>query len=97
MTSKPFSAISLPPPEGKLYHSQEAIDFSRNTYGRDAAEIEDRIKRWTERQFALGTAIAEEKGETLVDPSASASAAEASQEAEERDKIQKDDSSLGED
>ncbi|MEX1061625.1 MAG: type IV secretory system conjugative DNA transfer family protein, partial [Patescibacteria group bacterium] len=72
MTSKPFSAISLPPPEGKLYHGQEAITFSRQTYGRPASEIEDKIKRWTERQFALGMAISEEKGEPLVDPTAAA-------------------------
>ena len=72
MTSKPFSAISLPPPEGKLYHGQEAIEFSRSTYGRDAVEVEDKIKRWTERTFSLGMAIAEEKGEHLVEPSVTA-------------------------
>jgi hypothetical protein len=31
-------------------------------------EIEDKIKRWSERVFSLGMAIAEEKGEPVVEP-----------------------------
>ena len=69
MTSKPFSAISLPPPEGQTYQGQAAVTHSREIYGRDAAEIEDKIKRWSERVFSLGMAIAEENGETVVEPS----------------------------
>lgn len=60
MTSKPFSAISLAPPSGQTYQGKEAVEFSRRTYGRDAAEVADKIKRWTEREFNLGMAIAEE-------------------------------------
>lgn len=63
MTSKPFSAISLAPPEGQTYQGQSAVAHSREVYGRDAAEIEDKIKRWSEREFSLGLAIAEEKGD----------------------------------
>lgn len=62
MTSKPFSAISLPPPEGKSYQGVAAVEFSRQTYGRDAAEIGGKIQRWSEREFNLGMAIAEEEG-----------------------------------
>ena len=69
MTSKPFSAISLVPPEGQTYQGQAAVTHSRDIYGRDAAEIEDKIKRWSERVFSLGMAIAEEKGETVIEPS----------------------------
>ncbi|MEX1068206.1 MAG: type IV secretion system DNA-binding domain-containing protein [Patescibacteria group bacterium] len=68
MTSKPFSAISLTPPEGQTYQGQAAVSHSREVYGRDAAEVEDKIKRWSERVFSLGMAIAEEKGEPLVEP-----------------------------
>jgi hypothetical protein len=68
MTSKPFSAISLTPPEGQTYQGQAAIAHSREVYGRDAVEIEDKIRRWSERVFSLGMAIAEEKGEPLVEP-----------------------------
>src|SRR3972149_4775307 len=68
MTSKPFSAVSLVPPEGQTYQGQAAVTHSRDIYGRDAAEIEDKIKRWSERVFSLGLAIAEEKGEPLVEP-----------------------------
>ncbi|MDP1710789.1 MAG: type IV secretion system DNA-binding domain-containing protein [candidate division WWE3 bacterium] len=70
MTSKPFSAISLTPPEGRTYQGQAAVAYSREVYGRDAAEIEDKIRRWSERPFALGMAIAEEKGESAL-PNAS--------------------------
>lgn len=62
MSSKPFSALSLPPPEGKSYQGVAAVEFSRQTYGRDAAEIGGKIQRWSEREFNLGMAIAEEEG-----------------------------------
>ncbi len=76
MTSKPFSAISLAPPEGQTYQGQAAVMHSREIYGRDAAEIEDKIKRWSERVFSLGMAIAEEKGETVVEPATAAGSEE---------------------
>lgn len=66
MTSKPFSALSLAPPSGKAYQGQEAIKFSQEAYGRDAKEIEAKIKRWSERAFSLGLAFAEEKREQNV-------------------------------
>src|SRR3972149_3456469 len=69
MTSKPFSAISLTPPEGQTSQGQAAIAHPRGVYGRDAVEIEDKIRRWPERAFSLGMAIAEEKGETVLEPS----------------------------
>ncbi len=63
MTSKPFSAISLPPPEGRTYQGQAAVAHSREIYGREVATVEEKIRRWSEREFSLGMAIAEEKGE----------------------------------
>jgi len=63
MASKPFSAVSLPPPEGKTYQGQAAVKHSQETYGRDAAEVEAKIKQWSEREFSLGMAIAEVRGE----------------------------------
>ena len=76
MTSKPFSAISLTPPEGHTYQGQAAVAHSREVYGRDTVEVEDKIRRWSERVFALGMAIAEEKGETVVEPAAFANPTE---------------------
>jgi len=38
--------------------------------------VEDKIRRWSERVFALGMAIAEEKGETVVEPAAFANPTE---------------------
>jgi len=66
MTSTPFSALSLSPPEGKTYQGQEALRFSRENYGREASGVEDKIKRWTEREFTKGLAIGEEKREQGV-------------------------------
>jgi len=68
MTSKPFSAISLAPPEGRTYQGQAAVAHSRDVCGRDAVEVEEKIRRWSERAFSLGMAIAEEKGEAVIEP-----------------------------
>lgn len=65
MASKPFSALSLAPPEGRTYQGQAAVNFSRETYGRDVAGVEEKIRCWSEREFSLGMAIAEEKGEEV--------------------------------
>jgi len=61
MSSRPFSAISLPPPEGKTYQKEAVIAHSREKHGRDVGEVKEKIKRWSERSFDLGMAIAEEK------------------------------------
>ncbi|NIT04607.1 type IV secretion system DNA-binding domain-containing protein [Candidatus Saccharibacteria bacterium] len=68
MISKPFSAVSFPPPEGRTYQSQEAVEFSRTSYGRNAKEIEGKIRRWSEREFTKGLAIAEEKRQDVIEP-----------------------------
>jgi len=62
MTSRPFSAVSLAPPDERSYQGTEAIDFSRQTHGRDAGEVSAKIRRWMEREFSLGMAQAEKKG-----------------------------------
>ncbi|PIZ41129.1 hypothetical protein COY35_01020 [candidate division WWE3 bacterium CG_4_10_14_0_2_um_filter_47_8] len=61
MTSRPFSAISLPPPEGKTYQREAAVAYSRGKYGRDVKEVEEKVRRWSERNFDLGMAVAEER------------------------------------
>jgi len=61
ITSRPFSAVSLPPPEGRTYQRDAAIAYSREQYGRAVEEVEAKIKRWWEREFNLGMAIDEER------------------------------------
>ena len=43
VTSKPFSAISLPPPERGTSHKKELIKLSRKKYGRKRVEVEEKI------------------------------------------------------
>ncbi len=49
MTSKPFSAITLPPIErpGRIFH-EEIIDSSRSLYAKPKKEVEELIKAWHE-------------------------------------------------
>ncbi len=73
MTSQPFSArILLPWKEedetAKKYseNKEKARQMSRETYGRPREQVEDVIKRWINRPFDKGMAIADEmrvKGE----------------------------------
>lgn len=69
MTSTPFSAVTLPPPEeaDQTSNKERVIKLSRETYGRSAGEVEGRIRRWTEKQFDLGTAKADEARERRKD------------------------------
>ncbi len=69
MTSLPFSAkILLPWNEEtsvapKTGNKELVIERSRQRYGRDRAYVEEVIKRWVERPFDKGMAIAEEHKE----------------------------------
>ncbi len=60
MTSQPFSGVTMPPPDDPTGNAKKAVELSRQKYGRPAEEVEARIKRWTEKQFDLGLAKAEE-------------------------------------
>ena len=69
MTSLPFSAkillpwdeyANLPKPTG---NKARVLEHSRETYGTDVERVEDIIKRWVERPFDKGMAIAEEHRE----------------------------------
>ena len=60
VTSRPFSAVTDPPPTETYGLKSEIIELSRKKYGTDKILVEDRIKRWTEKQFDLGTALADE-------------------------------------
>jgi hypothetical protein len=43
VTSNPFSAITLPPPEVKTSHKTKIIEASRMKFGRPRAEVEREI------------------------------------------------------
>jgi hypothetical protein len=60
MTSLPFSAQTLSPPEAKdPSPKQKVIEYSRNTYGTSREDVERRITKWFDYKFDLGKAIAE--------------------------------------
>ncbi|MEK7610945.1 MAG: type IV secretion system DNA-binding domain-containing protein [Patescibacteria group bacterium] len=60
MTEAPFSAVTDPPPSDPAGFREEVRNKSWAKYSTDSKLVEDRIGRWTERQFDLGMAIAEE-------------------------------------
>ncbi len=60
MTSHPFSGVTLPPPDDPTGNARKVVEFSRQKYGRPVEEIEAKIRRWTEKQFDLGVAKAQE-------------------------------------
>jgi len=41
--SRPFSAVTLPPPERKTSHKEEIIELSRRRYARPRGEVEEEI------------------------------------------------------
>ncbi|MDP2874408.1 MAG: type IV secretion system DNA-binding domain-containing protein [bacterium] len=61
MTSKPFSAATLPPPKEKTGNREKVIALSRQKYGRDAQKVEERVRAWVEKRFDKATALAEEQ------------------------------------
>lgn len=52
MTSKPFSAKSLDMKYQKFGNREAIIQSSREKYSVDQAEIEDKIKRWSEQKYS---------------------------------------------
>ena len=60
MTSPPFSAVTLPPFEDRVGEGSRVVDRSRESYGRDRKVVERAITKWSETQFDLGMAKAEE-------------------------------------
>ena len=60
MTSSPFSAMTMPIVETKTNNRDKVIELSRSKYGTDMQKVEERVRTWTERQFTLGLAKAEE-------------------------------------
>lgn len=71
-TSRPFSAMVPRPwlPEETLIHKtnfkQQAIDYSRQTYGVDRTGVEEKIRKWVEFDFDKGKAIAMQHRATPV-------------------------------
>lgn len=60
MTSAPFSAMTMPITEPRTDNREKVIKLSRSKYSTDLVKVEERIRTWTERQFTLGLAKAEE-------------------------------------
>ena len=63
MTSAPFSAVTLPLTEVPTGNKEKVVQLSKEKYGTPAAAVEERIKKWVERDFTLGLAKAEEMRE----------------------------------
>ncbi len=52
--SKPFSARAIPPlPKPDVSFAAESVAYSREHYAGKKEEIEDKIKKWTNKDFAL--------------------------------------------
>jgi len=60
MTSPPFSAVTMPPPDEGTGSAPRAVELSRQKFGRPVEQVEAAIREWTEKQFDLGLAKAEE-------------------------------------
>lgn len=60
-SSPPFSAVTLPPipDEESTGNREKVIQQSREKYGTDVKQIEERIRRWAEKDYSLGLAKAE--------------------------------------
>lgn len=66
MTSKPFSASTMPPPKEKTGNREKVIALSRQKYGRDVQKVEERVRAWVEKRFDKATALAEEQAATAA-------------------------------
>ncbi len=47
VASEPFSALTLPPLEGKTNNKEKVINVSRERYGKNRKIVEDKIIRWS--------------------------------------------------
>jgi hypothetical protein len=63
VTEAPFSAVTDPPPTERVGRRTEVVALSQRKYGSEVGVVEDRIRRWTEKQFDLGLALADEARE----------------------------------
>lgn len=63
VTEAPFSAVTDPPPTEKVGRRLEVVERSQRKYGGEVGVVEERVRRWTEKQFDLGAALAEETRE----------------------------------
>lgn len=63
MTSAPFSALTLPLSDSPTGNKAKVVQMSKDRYGTPSSVVEERIKKWVEREFTLGLAKAEEMRE----------------------------------
>lgn len=63
MTSAPFSAVTLPLSDNLTGNKAKVVQMSKERYGTPSSVVEERIKKWVEREFTLGLAKAEEMRE----------------------------------
>lgn len=52
--SRPFSAITLPPINDETGNREQVLSLCRERYSRSREVIEERIRRWSEKQFTPG-------------------------------------------
>lgn len=69
VTRPAFSAITLPPSQGKNNNRDEIISFSREKYGKLRSQVEEKIAEWSDssRQDALGKSNDFKKSFTEID------------------------------
>lgn len=59
--SQPFSARTIDVPKPGVDYSQEILDHTRNTYGRNKVEVENEIKAWTDSTKEIGSSSSSEE------------------------------------
>lgn len=67
MTEAPFSAVTDPPLATPVGLRKQVVELARKKFSTDSAVVEDRVRRWTEKQFDLGLALAEEEAQKAKD------------------------------
>lgn len=52
--SRPFSAVTMPPYTEKTNNRERVLALSREKYSRPREAVEERVKKWSEKQFTPG-------------------------------------------
>lgn len=75
--SRPFSAVTLPPILTETGNKEQVLSLGREKYSRPREQVEERVRRWSEKQFTPGMDDAEvEKARQELRTSAAARKAE---------------------
>ncbi len=57
--SRPFSAVTLPPISDETGNKEQVLSLGREKYSRPREQVEERVRRWSEKQFTPGMDDAE--------------------------------------